>query len=82
MFQEYKFLYQNPKNSKPFESSKKRPNLEKKTLPKSNNHENNQKKEGKKNEGNLPKPLPSFSFFRPLLSLFPATIYIEIKNIK
>ena len=27
------------------------------------------KKEERKKEGNLPKPLPSFSFFRPLLSL-------------
>ena len=32
------------------------------------------KKGGKKKEGNLSKPLPSFSFFRPLLSLFPTTI--------
>ena len=32
------------------------------------------KKGGKKKEGNLPKPLPSFSFFRPLLSLFPTSI--------
>ena len=31
-------------NSKPFESSKKRPNLDQKTLPKSNNHEKNQQK--------------------------------------
>ena len=38
------------------------------------------KKGGKKKEGNLPKPHPSFSFFPPLLSLFPTTIYIKIKN--
>ena len=34
----------------------------------------------KKKEGNLPKPLPSFSFFRPLLSLLPTTIYINKKK--
>ena len=38
------------------------------------------KKEGKKEEGNLQKPLPCFSLFRPLLSLFPTTMYIKIKN--
>ena len=38
-------------------------------------------KGGKKKEGNLSKPLPSFSFFRPLLSLFPTTIYIKIKKL-
>ena len=39
------------------------------------------KKGGKKKEGNLPKPLPSFFIFRPLLSLFPTTIYIKIKKL-
>ena len=45
-----------------------------------NNYEKTNKKGGKKKEGNLPKPLPSFSFFRPLLSLLPMTIYINKKN--
>ena len=39
----------------------------------------NKQKGGKKKEGNLPKPLPSFFFFRPLLSLLPAIIYINKK---
>ena len=30
-----------------------------------------------KKEVNLPNPLPSFSFFRPLLYLLPTTIYIN-----
>ena len=68
---------QNSKNSKPFESSKKRPNLDQKTLPKSNNHENNQQKRRQ------PSKTPSFiSFFRPLFSSFPTTICIEIKKLK
>ena len=39
------------------------------------------KKGGKKKEGNLPKPLPSFSFFHPLLSLLSNTIHIKLKII-
>ena len=38
------------------------------------------KKKRKEKKGNLPKPLSSFSFFRPLLSLLPTTIYIKKKN--
>ena len=38
------------------------------------------KKGGKKKEGNLPKPLPSCSFFRPPLSLLPTTICIKNKK--
>ena len=34
-----------------------------------------------KKEGNLPKPLPSFSIFRPLLSLLSTTIYIKKRKI-
>ena len=33
-----------------------------------NNYEKPTKKGGKKKESNLPKPLPSYSLFRPLLS--------------
>ena len=44
-------------------------NTRKQTVKKTN------KKEGKKKEGNLPKPLPSFSFFRPLSFLLPTAIY-------
>ena len=60
-----------------FESSKHKKHDQiwaKITTPQSNNHEKTNKK-----EGNLPKPLPSFSFFRPLLTLLPTTIYINKK---
>ena len=40
----------------------------------------NQQKEGKEKEGNLLKPLPYFSFFRPFLSLLPTDIYIRINS--
>ena len=40
-------MVKNSKNLKPFESYKKRPNLDQKTLPKSNNHEENQQKRRK-----------------------------------
>ena len=43
------------------------------------NREKTNKKRGKKKEGNLSKPLPSFSVFRALLSLLPTTIYINKK---
>ena len=43
-------MVKNSKNSKPFESYKKRPNLDQKTLPKSNNHEENQQKRRKTKE--------------------------------
>ena len=79
MVKEY-FCLTNLNNSKPFESlkyKKTRPNLNQKPLPKINNYEKINKKGGKKKEGNLQKPLPSFSFFRPLLSLFLTTIYIK-----
>ena len=39
------------------------------------------KKRGKKKEDNLPKPLPFYPVFRPLLSLFPTIIYIKIKKL-
>ena len=35
------------------------------------------KKEERKKEVDLPKPLPPFSLFRPLLSLLPTTIYVN-----
>ena len=39
-----------------------------------NDYEKPTKKEARKEEeGNFPKPLPSFSFFRPLLSSLPTT---------
>ena len=53
----------------------------KKHYPNLTNTRKTNKKGGKKKEGNLPKPLPSFSFFRPLLSLFPTTDYIKIKKL-
>ena len=75
-----KSIIKNFKNSKPLESSKHkktRRNLDQ------NHHApiklRKQKKGGKKKEGNLPKPLPSFSFFRPFLSLLPTAIYINKK---
>ena len=67
-----KIIIRNFKNSKPLESSKHKKHDQiwtKITIPQLNNHEKTNKKGGKKEEGNLPKPLPSFSFFRPLLSL-------------
>ena len=42
-----------------------------------NNYEKTNKKGGNKKEGNLPKPLPSFSFFRFLLSLSSTTMNIK-----
>ena len=56
---------------------KKRSNFDQKLFLKINNYEKTNKTGGTKKEGNLPKPLPSFSFFRPLLSLLPTTIYIK-----
>ena len=74
-----KNIFKNFKDSKLIESSKhkkttkfgpKSPHLNK-TIKKQT------KKEERKKEGNLPKPLPSFSFFHPLLFLLPNTIYIN-----
>ena len=73
---------QNSKNSKPFKSSKKNDQIwTKKHYPNLTIMRKTNKKGGMKKEGNLPKPLPSFSFFIPTLSLFP-TIYIKAKKIK
>ena len=61
-------IIRNFKNSKPLEPSKHKKHDQIwsriTTLP-LNNHEKTSKKEGKRKEGNLPKPLPSFSFYRP-----------------
>ena len=54
---------------------RKRPNLDKKISQKKRLWETN-KKGGKEKENNLQKLLPSFSFFRPLLSLLLTTIYV------
>ena len=70
-------------NSKPLESSKHKKYHQiwtKITTLKKKNHEKSSKKEGKKKEGNFPKPYTSFSFFRSLLSLLPTTIYINKKT--
>ena len=49
---------------------KTRPNLNHNHHILIKNHEKRSKKGGKKKEDNLRKPLPSFSFFRPLLSIY------------
>ena len=51
-----------------------------KHYPNQTNMRKTNKKGGKTKEGNLPKPLPRFSFFRYLLSLFTTRIYIKIKS--
>ena len=64
--------HQNTKNTTKFEPvTTPQQNTRKQTVRKTN------KKGGKKKEVNLPKPLPSFSFFRPLLVLLLTTIYIN-----
>ena len=75
-------LIKNFKKSESLESSKHKKHdriWTKITTPQSNNHEKTNKKGGKKKEGNLPKPLPFFSFSRLLLSLLPTTIYMNEK---
>ena len=67
-----KNILRNFKNSKPLESPKNKKHDQiwtKIATPQLNNHEKTNKKGGKKKKGNLPKPLPSSPFFRPLLSL-------------
>ena len=67
-----KCIIRNFKNSKPLESSKhiKRDQIWTKiTTPQLNNHAKKKKRRNEKRR-QLLKPLPSFSFFRPLLSLF------------
>ena len=75
----WKSVIKNFKDSKPIESSKHKKHNQiwtKITTPQQNTRKKivrkTNKKRGKKKEGNHPKPLPSFSFFRPLLFLLPA----------
>ena len=53
----------------------------KKHYPSQTNIRKTNKKGGKKKEGNLQKPFPSFYFFRPLMFLFSTTTYIRIKKL-
>ena len=76
---EFHLVIRNFKNSKPLESSKHKKQDQiwtKITTLQLNNHEKTNKKGGKKKEGNLPKPLPSFSFFRP----YNPPLFIQTKN--
>ena len=51
---------------------KTRPNLDQ-----NHHHKQTTMRKQTKKEGNLPKPLPSFTVFRPLLCLPPTTIYLR-----
>ena len=72
--QKYNSKFQEFETVRTLKIQKTRTNLDEKSFLKINNCEKTNKKGGKKKESNLPKSLPSFSFFCPLLSLFPTTI--------